>query len=163
MPIYEFYCHQCHTIYKFFSRKVNTKKIPSCPKCHKIKLKRQLSQFATISGSGEEKTDGDNPQFDESRMEKAMAMLANEADNMNEDDPKQAAHLMRKLTDMTGLALGPGMEEALNRMEKGEDPEKIEEEMGDILEGEEPFLFEKKKSKSKSQPKPKIDDTLYEL
>ena len=33
---------------------------------------------------------------------------------------------MRKLTDVTGLKLGPGMEEALNRMEAGEDPEQVE-------------------------------------
>ncbi len=33
MPIYEFYCEQCHTIYNFFSRKINLEKIPDCPKC----------------------------------------------------------------------------------------------------------------------------------
>ena len=45
-------------------------------------------------------------------MEKAMQMLSKEADHMDEDDPKHAANLMRKLSDMTGLHLGPGMEEA---------------------------------------------------
>ena len=33
MPIYEFYCRKCNTIYNFFSRSVNTEKIPFCPKC----------------------------------------------------------------------------------------------------------------------------------
>ena len=36
-----------------------------------------------------------------------MNMLAGEAENINEDDPRQAANLMRKLTDMTGMELGP--------------------------------------------------------
>ncbi|MDY6790911.1 MAG: hypothetical protein SWH54_06550 [Thermodesulfobacteriota bacterium] len=103
--------------------------------------------------------------FDESKMEQAMNMLAGEADKINEDDPGQAANLMRKLTDMTGMQLGPGMEEALSRMEKGEDSEKIEAEMGDILEGEEPFLFPGKtgSGKKKKHLKPLVDETLYDL
>ena len=45
---------------------------------------------------------------------------------------------MRKLFDATGLPVAGGMEEALRRMEAGEDPEKIEEDMGEVLEGD-PF------------------------
>jgi hypothetical protein len=77
-------------------------------------------------------------------MEQAMNLLATEAEHLDENDPRQAAKLMRKLTDMTGLNLGDGMEEALSRMERGEDPEAIESEMGDLLEGEDPFSFGKK-------------------
>ena len=92
-------------------------------------------------------------------------MLAGEADNMNEDDPKQAADLMRKLTHMTGLKLGPGMEEALSRMESGEDPEKVEAEMGDLLETEDPFLLPGKKVRSPGgrRTAPLRDETLYDL
>jgi hypothetical protein len=71
---------------------------------------------------------------------------------------------MRRLTDMTGLELGPGMQEALSRMEQGEDPEKVEAEMGDLLETEEPFIQPGKKAKgSKKRPAPRKDDTLYDL
>lgn len=103
------------------------------------------------------------PAMDEAKMEKAVAMLAGEADKINEDDPRQAAMLMRKLSDATGMNLGPGMEEALSRMERGEDPEKIEAEMGDLLEGEEPFIFGEKRKKGVSKPRPRIDETLYDL
>jgi hypothetical protein len=98
-------------------------------------------------------------------MEQAMQMLASEADKMNEDDPKQAANLMRKLSDMTGLKLGDGMDEALRRMEKGDDPEQVEAEMGDLLEDEEPFtLLEKKAKSTKTKHKePLRDETLYDL
>ncbi len=41
---------------------------------------------------------------------------------------------MRRLFEATGMPVGAGMEEALRRMESGEDPEKIEEEMGDVME-----------------------------
>ena len=127
MPIYEFYCEDCNTIFNFFSKSVNTRKKPKCPKCKTKTLSRQMSAFA-FTGKAREDGDTDDLPFDESKMEKAMQMLAGEAEHMNEDDPRQAANLMRKLTDMTGLELGPGMQEALQRMEGGEDPEQIEAE-----------------------------------
>ena len=87
-------------------------------------------------------------------------MLASEADAIDEDNPRQAANLMRKLSEATGMKLGPGMEEALHRLEKGEDPEKIEEDMGDLLEGEEPFVLPSRKGKSGKTARPRIDETL---
>ena len=163
MPIYEFFCHDCNTIFNFFSRTVNTTKTPNCPKC-KNKLSRQVSQFA-ITGKASEAGDMDDLPIDESKMEKAMNVLAREAEGLNEDDPKQAANLMRKLSDMTGLKLGPGMDEALQRMEKGEDPEQLEAEMGDLLENEDPFILPGKKGgRAKTgQKKPIKDETLYDL
>lgn len=94
-----------------------------------------------------------------------MNMLAKEADGINEEDPKQAANLMRKLSDMTGLKLGPGMDEALQRMEKGEDPEQLEAEMGDLLENEDPFILPGKKAgQTKTRRRaPFKDETLYDL
>lgn len=103
------------------------------------------------------------PPIDETRMEKAMAMLAKEADKINEDDPKQAANLMRKLSEATGLKMGAGMEEALARLEKGEDPDQIENELGDLLENEDPFVLGEKSQSTQPQPKARIDDTLYDL
>ena len=163
MPIYEFYCDQCNTIFSFFSKTINTSKRPICPKCKTIKLDRQMSAFA-ITGRASEDGDMDDLPLDESKMEQAMQMLAGEAESIDENDPKQAAGLMRKLTNMTGLELGNGMEEALRRMEKGEDPEQIEAEMGDMLENEAPFQFASKKGvRARRRPAPRRDDTLYDL
>jgi putative FmdB family regulatory protein len=163
MPIYEFYCHKCNTIYNFFSGTVNTEKTPRCPSCKTIKLKRQMSIFSKISRGKEESVDDGMPPIDEAKMEKAMSMLASEADKINEDDPRQAAMLMRKLSDATGLNLGAGMEEALSRMERGEDPEKIEAEMGNLLEGEDPFTFGQKAKKGSKREKPLVNEKLYDL
>jgi len=123
-----------------------------------------MSAFA-ITGKAKEDGDLDDLPFDESKMEKAMQMLAGEAENINEDDPRQAANLMRKLTDMTGLELGPGMQEALKRMEAGEDPDAIESEMGDLLEEEEPFALPDKRgaARGKRKSEPQRDETLYDL
>ena len=164
MPIYEFYCEDCNTIFNFFSKSINTTKKPKCPKCKIQTLSRQMSAFA-FTGKAKEDSDVDDLPFDEAKMEKAMQMLAGEADKINEDDPRQAANLMRKLTDMTGMELGPGMNEALKRMEGGEDPDQIEAEMGNLLEEEEPFLLPEKKGRATKakRPAPTRDETLYDL
>ncbi len=164
MPIYEFYCERCNTIFNFFSKSVNTSKKPKCPGCKTTTLSRQMSAFA-FTGNAKEDGDVDDMPFDENKMEKAMQMLAGEADNINEDDPRQAANLMRKLSDMTGLELGDSMNEALKRMEAGEDPDTIEAEMGDLLETEDPFLLPDKKpgAPKAKRPTPIRDDTLYDL
>ena len=165
MPIYEFYCSECNTIFNFFSSTVNTEKRPDCPHCGREGLERLMSMFSTPKrGKTEEDEDGGFPDIDEAKMERAMAALASEADKLDEDDPRQAAQMMRKLSDMTGLNMGPAMEEALGRLEAGEDPDLIEQEMGDMLEGDElPFTVEGKKSaKSRTRP-PKKDDRMYYL
>lgn len=166
MPIYEFYCSACDTVYNFFSRSVNTDKIPFCPHCKTRRLRRQMSLFANISG-GREDSEGDQesmPAFDEAKMEKAFAMLSSEAEKMDENDPRQAAQLMRKLSDAAGIGMGEGMEEALRRMERGEDPEQIEAELGDLLNEEEPFLLDGKSGKRlRKETTPRVDETLYDL
>ena len=165
MPIYEFYCQDCNTIFNFFSRTVNTTRTPKCPKCKRQKLSRQVSMFA-VTGRAKEDSGLDDLPLDESKMERAMETLAREADTIDENDPRQAANLMRKLTDMTGIELGSNMQEALRRMEAGEDPEQVEAEMGDLLEEEDPFLLPGKKggkAGKQSRPAPLRDETLYDL
>jgi putative FmdB family regulatory protein len=163
MPIYEFYCEYCNTIFNFYSKTIDTRKRPKCPKCKTRVLDRQMSTFA-VTGKARQEGDTDDLPVDEEKMERAMQMLAGEAERIDENNPRQAANLMRKLTSMTGLELGSGMEEALRRMEKGEDPEQIEAEMGDLLENEDPFqIAEKKGARSGRRAAPRRDDTLYDL
>ncbi len=161
--MYEFYCHSCNTIYTFFSKTVNTEKTPDCPACKTSSLARQVSRFS-FTGSSKKDQESDSEfqdlPIDEYKMERAMHALASEAENINEDDPRQAANLMRKLTDMTGLKLGDKMEDALSRMEAGEDPETIEQQMGDIDESD---LFKVDSPRSSRQKRPVRDETLYEM
>ncbi len=161
MPIYEFYCERCNTIFNFYSKSTSTNKQPICPQCKTIKLQRLLSNFSALRGSSEGNSD-ESLLFDEEKMEKAVASLAQEGENINEDDPKHAAHMMRRLSEMTGLDMGKGMKEAINRLEAGEDPEKIEEQMRDILE-EDPFALPGKKVVREKNTAPFKDETLYEL
>lgn len=163
MPIYEFYCGKCNTIYNFFSKSVNTSKVPACPGCKSTRLTRQMSVFAAITGGAKEDASDDSfAGMDESKMEKAMMQLAAEAERMKDDDPRGAAQLMRKLSEATGMKLGDGFQEALHRLEAGEDPDKIDEEMGDVLSAENPF-GEKQGGKTTASRKPRKDETLYDL
>ena len=170
MPVYEYYCSACHTIYSFRSAGFETTKRPKCPDCGKKHLERQISLFAISKGRGEaDEGDGGFPDLDEAAMEKAMLALEGEAGGLDEENPRAMAKFMRRLYESTGLKLGGGMEEAIRRMEAGEDPDKIEEEMGDSLEADE-MLFAGKSGrkldlndiKKKLLP-PKIDKTLYDL
>jgi len=167
MPMYEFFCDECNTIYTFFSRRIDTEKVPACPKLAVHHLSRMVSRFA-VTGSSRSEEGGDdegegtpNLAIDEAKMEHALESLAAEAEHISDDDPRQAANLMRKLTDMTGLKLGDKMEDALSRMEAGEDPDAIEQEMGDINEAD---LFSGASSRGGKQNRPPLrDETLYEM
>jgi len=164
MPIYEFFCEDCNTVFNFFSHRVNTEKRPNCPKCGKADLQKMMSTFATISKAKEESGEDPFAGMDEAKMEQAFESLMRDAEGVNEDDPRQMANLMRKFSEKTGLSLGDQMEEALSRLEAGEDPEQIEQEMGDIMDSDDAFNLEAMKKKVRSGPKPPVyDEKLYEL
>jgi putative FmdB family regulatory protein len=162
MPIYEYYCDQCNVIFNFFSSRVNTTKVPACPKCGKEELAKQISTFATIT-KGKEESDDQLSGLDESKMEHAFESLMREAEHVNEDDPKQMASLMRKFTSQTGIHLGESMEQAISRMEAGEDPEQVEKEMGELLNEEDFSLESMKKKVLRQHSQPIHDEKLYDL
>jgi len=163
MPIYEFFCEECNTIFNFYSRRINTAKVPDCPKCGRA-LKKMLSSFATVGKAKEQDPTDLPPGFDEKKLERVMGELAQEAEKMNDEDPKAMARLMRRFTDKTGLVLNENMEKALSRLEAGEDPDRIEQEMGDLFAGQDDLPFEFRESRKGIKTKePTHDDTLYEL
>jgi len=175
MPIYEFYCQDCNTIFQFFARAICTDKQPDCPQCGRKRLPKAVSLFA-IAGRTKEPAaaetsggGGEDSPFDDAKMEHALEALAAEAEHIDENDPKQAARLMRKLTDMTGLEMGETMKEAMARLESGEDPEAIEEDLGPALEDEDPFtgMGQKKEQasgKTTALRRPlRRDEKIYDL
>jgi putative FmdB family regulatory protein len=132
MPVYEFYCPECHKIFNFLARKVIVGRTPACPCCGRPDLDRKVSRFA-VSRNRPEKQDDGLPDIDEAKLEKAMMGLASEMDGVDENDPRQMARFMRKFADATGMDLDSGMGEAIRRLENGADPETLEQEMGDLL------------------------------
>ncbi|HPR63659.1 MAG TPA: zinc ribbon domain-containing protein [Thermoanaerobaculia bacterium] len=167
MPIYEFYCSPCHRIFQFFSTVPNTETVPDCPRCGKSTLSRRVSRFATLKHREDDEPSpfGD---MDEERMEGAMETLAGEMGSMEDmEDPRAAAKFMRKFMDMTGMEMGPRMEEMVRRLESGENPDALEEEFGDVMDEEDDdalseFIRMKKYAMSKRKA-PSRDETLYFL
>jgi putative FmdB family regulatory protein len=166
MPVYEFYCRDCHTVFSFFSRRIDTASRPACPRCRRPKLQRQVSRFATI-GKAAADAGGDDlpPGMDESKMENLMESMARESDGLEEENPRQMARMMRKLHEAAGMPMDGRAEEAIRRMEAGESPEKIEEELGDLFGDAEPDLdaVAGRSRKRLSTSPPAVDATLYDM
>jgi putative FmdB family regulatory protein len=178
VPIYEFYCPDCHRVFSFLSRTVDTARRPACPRCHRADLSRRVSLFAISKGRAEPTkapTDAEMPGLppgmDEHKLQAAMESLAHEAEGLDESDPRQGIQLMRRLFEATGMPIGKGMEEALRRIEGGEDPDKVEEEMGDLLEdalgldggAETPSDGRRRLGSLRRALPPSVDPELHEL
>ena len=141
MPIYEFACPKCRRIFNFLSKRVNPDHLPTCPKCGNKKMVKQMSRFAMSRGIKEPAagTDGDDanepmPDMDDPRVMRAMGELERDMEHMDENNPRHMAHMMKKMKDIMPPGSVPKeLDIAIKRLEAGEDPEKIEEDMGDLL------------------------------
>ena len=136
MPIYEFFCPDNRRIYSFFARSLRlADKVPRCPDNVKWKMEKMLSTFAVTGKAEEPKAGGGD--MDDSRMDAAMDVMEREFGSIAESDnpdPRAVAKMMRRMGELTGGEMPAQMEEMIARMEKGEDPEKLEEEYGDVME-----------------------------
>jgi putative FmdB family regulatory protein len=142
MPIYEFACPKCRRIFSFLSKRVNPGRSPVCPKCGNKKMSKQVSRFATTKGLKESspKTDADAPDgppmpdFDDPRVARAMAEMERDMEHLDENNPRHMAHMMKKMKDLMPPGSVPKeLDVAIKRLEAGEDPEKIEADMSDVL------------------------------
>jgi putative FmdB family regulatory protein len=141
MPIYEFACPKCRRIYSFLSRRINPERSPTCPKCGNKKLRKEVSRFAMTKGLKEPAAAGPDdageapmPDLDDPRVERAMMEMERDMAHLDENNPRHMAHLMRKMKDIMPPGTMPKeIETAIKRLEAGEDPEKIEADMGDLF------------------------------
>lgn len=141
MPIYEFACPKCRKIFSFLSKRVNPDRTPECPKCGHKKLVKEISRFAMIKGMAEPKAVADGPDdlagmpdMDSPKMERFMRDMERDMEHMDENNPKHMAHMMKKMKEiMPADAMPKELDVAIKRLEAGEDPEKIEADMGDVL------------------------------
>src|SRR5881398_3005579 len=141
MPIYEFACPKCRVVFNFLSKRLDPDRTPVCPKCGNKDMDKQMSAFAMPRGAKEPSAAGDGPDADEGmpdmddpRVMRAMSELERDMEHLDENNPKHMAHMMRKMKDIMPPGTVPKeLDVAIKRLEAGEDPEKIEADMGDLL------------------------------
>lgn len=172
MPIYEFYCRPCHTVYSFLSRRMQVPGHATCPKCGCKELEKKVSRFAISKGLVENAASGDADPFanlDESKLEELMSEMApSMQDDSSQEDPKQMARLMKRMFELSGSEPNGAMLEAMKRMEAGEDPDAIDDDLGAAIDEQtDPFSPASSTSKRSSLRRifqaPNIDPELYEL
>ena len=134
MPIYEYACPDCRRIFSFLAKRLKPKRKPVCPKCGNQKLEKEVSRFSALRGSAEPGSGADGPDLDSPKMERLMREMERDMGNLDENNPKHMAHMMRKMQAALPAEMMPKeMNEAIRRLESGEDPEKIEEDMGEVF------------------------------
>jgi putative FmdB family regulatory protein len=141
MPIYEFACPKCRRIFSFLAKRVNPDRTPTCPRCGSKRLVKQLSGFAMLRGvaepaapAGDDADGSPMPDVDETRVEQVMSELERDMDHLDENNPRHMAHMMKKMKEIMPAGAAPKeLDIAIRRLERGEDPDKIEADMGDVL------------------------------
>lgn len=169
MPIYEFYSPDTNRIYSFFARSLaQGKLLPRCPDDPNARMERMLSRFA-VTGFARDREQAPIESQDP-RMERVMAEMEQEMSALSEDnpDPRQIGRLMRRMTDATGQKLPEAMQQMLSRLEKGEDPEKLEQEYGEAMNDMEERFGGETEEGGKASPyaprrQPVRDPVLYEM
>lgn len=143
MPIYEYYCPDNHTIYQFYAKTLaQGQTVPRCPENPKFRMRKVVSAFAITSG-GKKDEAAEKPAASEAadpaedaRMEAAMSAMEGEFANVDENDPKAMARMMRRMSELTGEKIEGEMEEVVRKLEEGADPDSLEEQLGGDESGE---------------------------
>jgi len=181
MPIYEFYSPKTNKIYSFFARSMSMRdKTPKCPDDKRASMVKLVSGFAITGKAERDKPEGDgihdDEEFDLSNPKVAAAMQEMEhamaSMDENNPDPKVLGSLMRKMADISGEKMPEQLTEMVARLEKGEDPEKLEAEYGDALESLDQEMGPDEKEANpegrlsrllRRRALPQRDPTLYEM
>ncbi len=124
MPIYEYTCGACKRRVSLFFPSFSAAEARSaagevvCPRCSSPDLQRVQSRAYTLRA---EAPGGDTLD------DEPDALMS----GLDEDDPRSVARWARRMKDSMGeeLDMGPGFDQVLSRIESGEDPDKVMEDM----------------------------------
>ena len=118
MPFYDYRCAACGKAARLqFSYSEYGKVQPVCPHCGSQNIKRRISRVALAKS-------------EDSRLD---SMLDGDSlAGLDENDPRSLGKFMRKMGSEMGEDLGDEFNEVVDRLEKGESPEAIEQSMPDL-------------------------------
>jgi putative FmdB family regulatory protein len=115
MPLYDYRCSDCKRRVSVYQSYSDYGKIqPACPECGGKRLERMVSRIRFARS-------------EESRLESLADPSA--WGDVDEQDPRSMAKMMRRMGSELGEEMGPEFHEAVDRLEDGENPEEIEKSM----------------------------------
>lgn len=128
MPIYEYRCGGCNRKVSLFFPSFSAAETRTaagenhCPRCGSAELTRVVSRPNTLKSTSMDDSGGD---FADAAGNDAIM------EGLNDDDPRAVARWARHMKETLGedLDMGPEFDQALARIESGEDPERVMEDM----------------------------------
>ena len=156
MPIYEYQCGDCRRRVSLFYQSISLAEARQaearCPQCGSAQLRRLVSRFSVIRPDPRSKTDPVDAPFDPDSAEYgggsgpldegmggmgAFDSLGEQMmAGMDDEDPRSIARWARQMQAETGEDLGPEFNAALGRIESGEDPDRVMDDMEPALAGD---------------------------
>lgn len=129
MPVYEFRCQECNQLVRLtYSFSEYEEATPTCSRCGSEDLKRRIGRVALAKS--------EDARLDSMLDDSALAGL-------DEEDPQALGRFMRKMSSEMGEEMGEEFDEVVDRLEKGQSPEDIEQAMPELADdsgpGEELF------------------------
>jgi putative FmdB family regulatory protein len=112
MPMYEYRCQVCNKKFgKFLSYKEYETAQVSCPFCNSPDVTRVIGKVRVTRGSFGHLSDMSDPA--------ALDQI--------DDDPRKLGKMMREMKSEVGAELGGEFDEVVDRLEKGQSPEEIDQ------------------------------------
>jgi len=126
MPIYEYDCGGCKRRVNLFFPSFSAVEARTaagenrCPRCGSADLTRKMSRVRSIRAASVGVTDDDH-------LGDELGGMGAGLDDIDEDDPRAVARWARQMKETMGdeMDMGPEFDRALARIESGEDPEKV--------------------------------------
>ncbi|MBP7141525.1 MAG: FmdB family transcriptional regulator [Opitutaceae bacterium] len=140
MPIFEFYCPDNNRIYQFYAKTLaQAARVPKCPDNPKFRMQKLLSRFAVNTGAKEApaESQASSAQMEDARAEATMCQIEKEFAHLEDSNPKDMGKVLRRMAELSGEKMEGPIEEAVRRLEEGQDPEEVGERM-EGAEGEGP-------------------------
>jgi putative FmdB family regulatory protein len=117
MPNYEYRCIDCKYIFEIFlSYQEYGSQTVNCPKCESSQLKRIIKPVRVARS-------------EEDRLE---SLADPEQLAGLDDNPHALGKMMRRMSRELGEDMGPEFDEVVDRLEKGQSPEDIENDLPDL-------------------------------
>jgi putative FmdB family regulatory protein len=155
MPIYEYRCGDCNRRVSLFYQSISLAEAQQdaarCPQCGGAHLSRLVSRFSVLrpdphsrqdpvdmpfDPEGADYADGIGPMDEGMGGMGAFNNLSEQMGGLDDQDPRNIARWARQMQAETGEDLGPEFNGALSRIEAGEDPDRVMEDMEPALAGD---------------------------